>query len=51
MRCWPIWLKQIDDGRWVWCGANWRGEWETIPFETIDEAVQAYKVNRSDWEK
>ncbi len=42
-KLWPVWLKRIDDDRWVWCGADERGEWETIPFPTIDDAADAYK--------
>lgn len=51
MECWQLWLKRTSDGKWVWYGANHEGEWETVPFETIDEAVKAYKINRAEWEK
>ena len=42
-KVWPVWLKRVDDGRWIWCGADESGEWETVPFQTIDDAVKAYK--------
>jgi len=43
MGCWQLWLKLTYEGKWVWCGADERGEWETVPFPTIDDAVEAYK--------
>jgi len=42
-KVWPVWLKRIDNGRWVWCAEDDLGEWETVPFPTIDDAVKAYK--------